>query len=384
MPKMKTKNLYIAGMFRSGTTLVARMLANHKNIACASDAYLPIYKEIRNKVRKNMSSNYHQDRDDDPFHDYYFDHENNNVYREIKRVELNEEIIEEQRLQELRKKIYTYALPYSQNLAKEIKRLEGGTFEEVIRNAYQLVRDIYGDEESLIVATKEVWTNEFNFSLQKSNIIDKVIHIVRDPRAVIASNIASGQAYPLIFTLRQWRKIAGIAISCSQLSNQEVLKYEDLANDKEHMCKKLCRFLEIDYDSSMICEENYKDGEGKPWKRNTSYNYKAGNKIQASNDWLKVLSEQQIIFIEKYAQIEMEKLGYKQIYRELPEKTGYTEKNLQYAGWIKEYSNYHWESEEKKENIRLKIFKSNQIISENDIKYNFIDKDIYACLRGEP
>ena len=130
MPKMKKENLYVAGMFRSGTTLVARMLANHKNIACASDAYLPIYKEIRNKVRRNMTDNYDKGRDDDPFNDYYFDNESNKVFKQIKELQLAEEIIEEEELEGLKKKIYTYALPYSGKLAKEIKRLEGRTFEE--------------------------------------------------------------------------------------------------------------------------------------------------------------------------------------------------------------------------------------------------------------
>ena len=380
---MKKENLYVAGMFRSGTTLVARMLANHKNIACASDAYLPIYKEIRNKVRRNMTDNYDKGRDDDPFNDYYFDNESNKVFKQIKELQLAEEIIEEEELEGLKKKIYTYALPYSGKLAKEIKRLEGRTFEDILRNAYQLVSDVYGDDESCIVATKEVWTNEFNYPLQKSNIVKKVIHIVRDPRAVIASNIASGQAYPLVFTLRQWRKIAGIAIRCSKLSNQELLKYEDLVSDKEYISVKLCRFLNIDYDSSMICEESYKDGEGNPWKRNTSYKNKTSNKIQASNDWLKILSEKQIMFIEKYSQKEMEILGYEQLNSNYPDKTGYAEANIQYASWIQKYSNYDWKDEEEKENNRINLISSSGHITDKEIEYNFIDKEIYKCLQGE-
>ena len=382
MPKMKKENLYIAGMFRSGTTLVARMLGNHKNVACASDAYLPIYKEIRNKVRRSTSENCKHYTDNDPFSDYYFDIENNNIYKNIQEFKPSKEIIEDRTLQDLKRKIHTYALPYSQKLAKEIDRLEGRTFEEVLRNAYQLVNNIYGDDESLIVATKEVWTNEFNITLQKSNIVDKVIHIVRDPRAVIASNIASGQAYPLIFSLRQWRKIAGIAIRSRQLENQELLKYEDLVNDKEEISNKLCNFLDIDYDSSMICEETFKDGEGKPWKRNTSYKNKASNRIQASNDWVEILSKKQVMFIEKYAHKEMRLLGYKPLNSKYPERIGYTEENMQYANWIQQYSNYNWENEEEKENNRLGLINLGDNISDKEIRYNFIDNDIYQCLRG--
>ena len=41
--------------------------------------------------------------------------------------------------------------------------------------------------------------------------ISKCIHILRDPRAVAASNYVSSLCYPNLFLARQWRKSAALA-----------------------------------------------------------------------------------------------------------------------------------------------------------------------------
>ena len=54
MSRLINNKVFISGMFRSGTTLVARMLASHSEVVCASDPFLPLYKHIRNKVIGRM------------------------------------------------------------------------------------------------------------------------------------------------------------------------------------------------------------------------------------------------------------------------------------------------------------------------------------------
>ena len=45
---------FISGMFRSGTTMIARMLHANPNIVCASDPFAPIFKSFRNNVCNEM------------------------------------------------------------------------------------------------------------------------------------------------------------------------------------------------------------------------------------------------------------------------------------------------------------------------------------------
>ena len=46
---------------------------------------------------------------------------------------------------------------------------------------------------------KEVWVDEFAPLLSKSNGQLKILHIIRDPRSVVASNFKSDNKYPLLF-----------------------------------------------------------------------------------------------------------------------------------------------------------------------------------------
>ena len=49
-----TNRLFISGMFRSGTTLFARMLHTHANIVCASDPFRPFFNCLRDAVARDI------------------------------------------------------------------------------------------------------------------------------------------------------------------------------------------------------------------------------------------------------------------------------------------------------------------------------------------
>ena len=73
-----TKFFFLTGMFRSGTTLLARMFNSHKNITLASDPFSPIFKEFRNEIlNKNTKDTFDSNA---PLNDYYFDQFQNNIF----------------------------------------------------------------------------------------------------------------------------------------------------------------------------------------------------------------------------------------------------------------------------------------------------------------
>ena len=71
---------FISGMFRSSTTMIARMLHANPNIVCASDPFAPIFKSFRNMVCNEILSSFDPDS---PLHDYYFDTRQNRIYHTI-------------------------------------------------------------------------------------------------------------------------------------------------------------------------------------------------------------------------------------------------------------------------------------------------------------
>ena len=62
---MKFKKIFITGMFRSGTTFIAKTLNSHKNFTVSSDAFFSAFKFLRNDFLN--IKNYHE-----PFDDYLY------------------------------------------------------------------------------------------------------------------------------------------------------------------------------------------------------------------------------------------------------------------------------------------------------------------------
>ena len=73
--------LFISGMFRSGTTLLARMLNSHPSICVASDPFASIFKSFRNEIAiEHIGSKYDKDS---PYDDYYYS--NQHIFTSIQK-----------------------------------------------------------------------------------------------------------------------------------------------------------------------------------------------------------------------------------------------------------------------------------------------------------
>jgi hypothetical protein len=146
-----------------------------------------------------------------------------------------------------------------------------------------------------------------------------VIHIYRDPRAVIASRMKAewSKGRPL------WQHILAYKVQLNYgrdkgrglFDNYIEIKYERLVEDPERELKRLCDLLGFKYDPDMV--EFYKSAgdvvQGKEvlWKQNCF------NPIMLQNidKWKKHLTEKQIDIIEFVLCSEMNLLGYDRIYK---------------------------------------------------------------------
>ena len=153
-----------------------------------------------------------------------------------------------------------------------------------------------------------------DFLLESFNDI-KVIHIVRDPRAVIASFKA---ALPLRIYHRPFRLISQLKLlrysySCVDRYAAEkrvlVVRYEDLVIDPEKVMAGVAKHIGIKMSDSLL----FPTIRGVPWKSNSSNPSMVGSNIAINADFYKYrkkLNTMEIRFIEDYLRTEMAYLKY--------------------------------------------------------------------------
>jgi hypothetical protein len=335
-------NFLVSGMFRSGTTIFARMLHSNPYITCSSDPFAPIYKSYRNTVAEGIFSEFDILS---PLNDYYFDENQNKLFNEIQNKDFSIAISEKE-IFNLQKKIANHCVPYSPKIIPYLDMLKGKTYEDIFNNAINIVKKAYGSDNEKAVGFKEVWVGEFAPHFLKMSDQNKVIHVIRDPRSVVASNFASGKAYPLLFLIRQWRKLASLAWLNAQHNNAILIRFEDLISNTKEVANKVCTFLDVDFHENMIDPSYYKDGDGKQWTQNTSHEIKGSGKRfnkETSNKWKKSLDVNTTNLIETLCCFEMNLFNYnftkKQDLKKSGELLDYKD-TTQFSDWIKPYAKY--------------------------------------------
>ena len=306
--------VFVTGMFRSGTTLLARMLATHSRVAFASDPFAPLFKELRNAVAERLFGASNVDADA-PLDDYYFYTDKQRLFAAIQATNLDLPA-DDRDLAALRERIARHARPYSPKIEVLLGRLTGRSFDELIARGVEIVVDAYGSGRSEVAGFKEVWTGEFAKHLLTAFPQARVVYIVRDPRAVAASKNVNAAKYPWIFLARQWRKLAALAWALQRPSNPDadrvlIMRYEDLIADPETEIARLCAFIGVAFEASLLDVTKYRDGSGELWHQNSAHfdNVRAFN-ARSVEKWREVLTGEQVSFIESVCASEMELFGY--------------------------------------------------------------------------
>lgn len=138
----------------------------------------------------------------------------------------------------------------------------------------------------------------------------KTIHIIRDPRDVMCSfrdkTYEPNYAYldSAFVSLHSFMAIEKL----SKLKNYYLLRYEDFIRDPIIQTKKLCKFLEIDFEPKML--SNFEDKTGGKWECNSSFLKLKGISPKPIGSWKKQASNIEIYFVEMINKT-MTKFGYK-------------------------------------------------------------------------
>jgi hypothetical protein len=345
----KVNYLFVTGMFRSGTTLLGKILNAHPEISLASDPYRPFFNDFRDSLAEAGGLSTPEERQA-PLGSYFCDGHGLEIMRAIQASDLNLSLSSE-RLRDLIPMMSARTVSFSPLIAQRMCELEGRTYRELYESMMRLIGDCYGKKGARFTGMKEVWCTEFIRPLLKTFPQAKCITILRDPRAVFASKFVKnggGEKYPWLFLIRQWRKLAVFAwlhATDPDMKNSVlVLRYEDLVSDPEVTAQKICVFLGISYLSEMVDGSRFRDGRGEEWRQNSSHGTGAVISKVFAEKWRDVLSREEVSLIEKSCSLEMKLFGYelsgsdclsgKDIWNPLiiPEE--------ELAKWIRKYSDF--------------------------------------------
>ena len=305
---------FITGMFRSGTTLLARMLNTHSRIACASDPMRPLFNSFRYTIAAEEYKRTHSRSD--PLDDYFLS--NTGLLRKILKADFG--VALEEAPHELFQAVKERGMPLSGLWAASLDtHRDFNTYRDFVAYGLEHIREVYDRNKDIkVIAFKEVWSNEFVSAFINSFPGSKAVVLIRDPRAVTASNIASGGKYPIFFLTRQWRKLAFLAdyLKKEWAGEIHVLKYEDLVDDPEAEVRKLCEFVGLPFEEELLDINNYLDGDNKSWRQNTNYGYTTKQRINGDSldRWRQMLKRPELIEVELIARDWMEYFGYEPLY----------------------------------------------------------------------
>jgi hypothetical protein len=265
--------VFVIGVARSGTNLMARILSRHPDIQVALDPLLPVFRALRNAViargvAPDVAARF---RPDSPFHDYYFDPDGPALLDAVLGGTADLPV-ERAELAGLQASVTRRAAVESPVLGRRLAAIAGRTYTELLTNAFAIIAD--ASQPVSHVAIKEVWIFEFIPLLAAAFPTASFFIIERDPRAIVASLLAMArrdptQAAHVPSYARHWRKSITLArhFAADPLLRDRmcVMTYETLAREPEVGARAMCANLGLPFDAAML------DLSAGGWTGNSSY-----------------------------------------------------------------------------------------------------------------
>jgi hypothetical protein len=141
-------------MFRSGTTLMAKVMDANPGIAFASDPYRPFFNCYRDMLASDNGLLKEQ-HCYAPLNSYFFDREELELMRIICSSDFSRSL-ENNTLEGLKDKMAERAEQFSPFVAERMNEVTGRTFRELYLSMMALVKECYGSGDERVVGAKEV------------------------------------------------------------------------------------------------------------------------------------------------------------------------------------------------------------------------------------
>ena len=271
--------ILITGVYRSGTTIISRILNAHPSIDCTYDSV----SYFRYIVKKNIPAE---------------------KYREIIKSITS-------RLKE-RYQIKLDPLIIIETIEKKGKAITHKDIYSTIMQTYFGNTGRRWGEKTLLE-----WTNIPTFLSMYPE--GQVIHIIRDPRDVLSSfknmTIEPGKNYlDAVFCMMHSMNSALRYRSLFPEKRYYILIYEDFISDQHAVINNLCDFLGETFDKRLLDPKHHTDRHGGKlfsFDTHTAYSEETKrNKRTLSGKWREKLTDFEKIYVEALLMKQMTKFGY--------------------------------------------------------------------------
>jgi hypothetical protein len=302
-----SKMLLVTGLARSGTTLLSECLDHHPTLMCIADPMNEFFKGFMRyaylKVKGEKKSVGY------PIDNFFFSGDQK-VSAFIDSTDFNHPIPDYLKT-EILSRIAERDGEYCPEIIETVQQCKAATFDGLFIEIVQLLFDTYGEEGTECFGVKTAWCEQLLKPLSRSFPNMSFVNIVRDPRAVIASNYqAEGSRFPLFLNIRDWRKSVyynwKYQFDDAEMKDRFIgVRYEDLVAQPEEVLRSITDMIGVEYSNEMTSR-----GFKKP---NSSYQVEGEAKgiSKGSKDkWKEVLPKGVISQTEAYCGLEMRLLNY--------------------------------------------------------------------------
>lgn len=303
-----SRYIFSAGTARGGTGLLTRMLSVHPEIEIALDPYLGLYRSLRTAMvnaygSEEIKSKYNPAS---PIQDCYF----SKINRDILSLLFENTIdipIDQAELKNLIDSMGPRGALSSGDVVGRLNEIKGKTYKEVFSSSADLIKNVRNSKKLKWTGIHENWTTEFLLPLARAYPTAKFMIAIRDPRAVVSSNLQAknpAEIGHILSYVRSIRKMMACAAYFKTLSlfkdRLYVVRYEDIVLDPEGKCRSLCEFLSVDFISDMLDSDKWVEpSTGGVYDGLSSYEEKAGGFAPHRIDrWKKYLTKPVLETIE--------------------------------------------------------------------------------------
>lgn len=299
-----TRQVFVTGMLRSGTTLTQVLLTSHRQAWVAYQPFHQLYVDVKQRYLDATGIAVSPPLDDgapgrpDAGH---FD------------AWLREQWFDDAAASSLAAHATTGKGGSMAAIARHLHAAPGH-FASVRESLHASMAHCLGVAPRAVMGSKEILCEEYLPALADAGV--HCVVVIRDPRAVIASanhgryRDQVGDRYPLLMLVRLWRKSAGYWLQLRHHPRIHALRYEDLIASTDATLAGVAHWLGIAPFPAGMADAPLSDHGGRPWHGNSSFGDRAGVAAESMQQWRQVLSRDEIAFVEACTEGERRQLGY--------------------------------------------------------------------------
>lgn len=274
--------IFLTGLARGGTNLLARMLIAGGASQVAIHAFQPWFKSLRNAmVAHGGNTEIVKTFDpESPFADGHFDALQLKIQDILHSSGIDLPFADAE-WPVLHERLQARASHDAADLCPGLASLSGcSSYRRMMDRMLALILNRHAADTRL-VGLIDTWIIDLFPALARAYPDARFLVVIRDPRAIVASQLKFLETDPpgvghILSILRQWRKYVALA---SEFERQplfngrlKLVRFEDQVAGPEQFAIGLCRFLDLAYTPTMIDFSRYEDqAHTRKWAGNSAF-----------------------------------------------------------------------------------------------------------------